>query len=527
MIRFLPVLLALLSASAGFAQLKLDESFGSNGARTFALDERSSVVQVLAGTNDTLYVLGTTGSLDTTHGVENLDAVVLKLAPDGVPITSFGLNGVARFDFPGVDVSNVARLELQADGSLLVLGSGRTFANNGYVPFCITRLLPNGTIDASVGSNGVVELPFLGNIDVPRALVRDHENRLIIAGATTDTSQDLRVACVARLLPNLELDTTFGGTGLLALDPVNGLQNIDRHISDGVIYDALVMDDNSVLLAGGDDQAMYFVKLHANGSLDLQFGNSGHLLIHYHSEYINRAVRMQHLPDGTVAFGARLEANFWALKDMLIGRMNPATGSYEVEGADFNSNEDVLQDMTVANNGALVSVGRSIRVENAGISSYQSDYFAVAYTPDYENPQYSQTMLFTLDTTVQTGATAIDQQASGRFVVGGFTNTTTPGTRNLLLLGLVPQNTAVAAPEQFAEAITTYPNPASGHVWLQVGGGQAATAKLIDVAGRVHRKISIAAGGEQVSLAGLLPGMYLLETVDVQGRSATARLLVR
>ncbi|UOG73463.1 T9SS type A sorting domain-containing protein [Hymenobacter tibetensis] len=76
-----------------------------------------------------------------------------------------------------------------------------------------------------------------------------------------------------------------------------------------------------------------------------------------------------------------------------------------------------------------------------------------------------------------------------------------------------------------ATAMAIYPNPASA--WVSLPALPAQTrVHLIDAQGRVART-SVVSGSAHVSVLGLVPGLYTLRVIDVQGRQYTGRVMVK
>lgn len=89
-----------------------------------------------------------------------------RLSPQGILDDAFAINAAASLDCPGYDPlrSTGAVMTRRADGKLLVAqtySAGSFTATPPILTFetCLTRLLPDGTIDASFGTGGRSQLP--------------------------------------------------------------------------------------------------------------------------------------------------------------------------------------------------------------------------------------------------------------------------------------------------------------------------------------------------------------------------------
>ena len=120
-----------------------------------------------------------------------------------------------------VEVFDIAR---QADGKVVAAGRrvGRTNAlHNKLVVF---RLEPEGSIDASFGSDGIFELDsaLYGNHNQANAVLVDPDGRIVIAGARDDA------LLVLRLNADGTLDDSFGSGGIFS-GPAHDYSAGSRH----------------------------------------------------------------------------------------------------------------------------------------------------------------------------------------------------------------------------------------------------------------------------------------------------------
>ena len=96
------------------------------------------------------------------------------------------------------------RMVAQADGRLVVVGSGQT-DGRGFV----TRLLANGESDPGFTAGDVLDA-----LAEATALAVDPDGSIVIGGITSDLSD----AVVMRLQANGALDQSFGNAGTTVID---------------------------------------------------------------------------------------------------------------------------------------------------------------------------------------------------------------------------------------------------------------------------------------------------------------------
>jgi uncharacterized delta-60 repeat protein len=131
-------------------------------------------------------------------------AVVARLRTTGVLDPDFGDGGRVMIG-PGI----LRAVLVQPDRKLIVAGN----ANNPD-EMTVTRLNPNGTLDAGFGDQGTTSFAF-GNLANPLdGAALQPDGKIVVAGF----SQDLQVTAVARLTANGALDPAFGTAGKATVD---------------------------------------------------------------------------------------------------------------------------------------------------------------------------------------------------------------------------------------------------------------------------------------------------------------------
>ncbi len=93
-----------------------------------------------------------------------------------------------------------------ANGSILVAGG----IIRGTFDFLVARFLPDGNLDPSFGTNGVVTTDFFGDIDIAHDMVVQADGKIVAAGYCWTQF------ALARYNPDGNPDTTFGTGGKLA-----------------------------------------------------------------------------------------------------------------------------------------------------------------------------------------------------------------------------------------------------------------------------------------------------------------------
>src|SRR5207248_638470 len=93
---------------------------------------------------------------------------------------------------------------VQTDGKIVAAGSA-TFNNNS--DFAVARYNPDGSLDPSFGSGGIVFTDIGSNNDQINAIALQGDGRIVVAGIYAGDF------ALARYCPNGLLDRTFGNGG--------------------------------------------------------------------------------------------------------------------------------------------------------------------------------------------------------------------------------------------------------------------------------------------------------------------------
>ena len=175
----------------------VDTSFGTNGVVTTEFPDPTSYLSNIAIQGDgKIVAAGRTEPSSSTYKI-----ALSRYNVDGSLDTSFGTSG--RVITPGRGSSLVTDLTLQADNKIVV--AGHDGGSNGLV----IQFMPDGLPDASFGDVGQVSIPNL----CPFSIVVQSNGKIVVAGGTTGYSPGNSSHELGRLLANGVLDPTFGTNG--------------------------------------------------------------------------------------------------------------------------------------------------------------------------------------------------------------------------------------------------------------------------------------------------------------------------
>jgi uncharacterized delta-60 repeat protein len=248
-----------LAASAG----SIDTSFGSAGFSTLALGTWAGAAAVVVQGDGKIVTAG-----QAEENGEN-EIVATRMAPTGVLDSSFGSGGVVTVRINGgAGVDSGAGLALQADGKIVIAGSGRN-GTYGPLTFAAVRLTTSGSLDQSFGHGGITNVA-IGSTSIANALVIQPDGKIVLAGTALDAHNEF---AVARLNPDGSLDAGFGSSGTTTFPNYTG-----------GAWGLGLQRDGKLVLAGQTDyagsqvsgaQQFMAARVNPNGSPDTSFGNGG------------------------------------------------------------------------------------------------------------------------------------------------------------------------------------------------------------------------------------------------------------
>lgn len=308
--------------------------------------------------------------------------------------------GTAISDFSDVDVARA--MAIDAAGRIVVAGWMRERFVGTDEPlvnekFALARYTAQGVRDVTFNGSGFKLIDFpshskYGYFQGANAVAIDNYGRIVVAGYSWQGHGFLSTKvyadfAVARLLPNGDLDSTFGDGGMLLIS-FDGFAQVNGIVVDG---------QDRIILAGsvGDWDHPYdrfgIVRLHNNGALDMSFGSGGKVIeglgrytAHATAVALDSAGRIvvgglaadyinddgffffpDHYewpsPRWTVVFNQT--ADFAVARLLSDGSLDPGFGNGGVAFADFANRDDLGNRLAIDRNGRILQVGATL---NAG-----------------------------------------------------------------------------------------------------------------------------------------------------------------
>ncbi len=393
----------------------IDLTFGPNANGTVLVDFNGGDDEpnaVAIGCDGRIIAAG------SSDGGGNRNFAVAGFTPDGIVDPTFGSNGngTIQIDFGGTnDIANQMAIDQQ--GRIILVGETNATGSN---QFAITRLTPDGIIDTTFGTNGLIIFNF-GTSSVANAVTVDCQGRIIVAGQSNTTNQDF---ALVRFDSTGAVDTTFGTGGSTTFD-----------FGGNDVADALAVDrQNRIILAGFSDVAapedFAVARFTPDGLLDTTFGTAGGVLINFGGSDFASAVAVT--PDNKIiVFG---DSSVIAPRVFALTRLNPDGTTDNSFGT--NNNGQVLLAFGGTDMAEAMVIDLRGKINTVGFSNAQgTDDFALArFNPDGSidtdfGLNGNGKVLFNFGATDQ--ARAVVRDCQGRLVLAGPSNV--DGTRDFAL----------------------------------------------------------------------------------------------
>ena len=190
------------------AQGALDPSFGAGGYGTLDMGSQDYCLGVATDSQGRVVVTG------ERYNGTGYDMVSGRFTAAGVVDTTFGAPNGWVNSVPGAALISFGWTTLvQPDGKMLVAGSGP--GPSAAQDFMLYRYNDNGTPDATFGKDGKAAFD-VGAWDRIYRIALDSQNRIVFVGPSSNDATARAV--VGRVLPNGQIDTTFGQGGRVVLD---------------------------------------------------------------------------------------------------------------------------------------------------------------------------------------------------------------------------------------------------------------------------------------------------------------------
>jgi uncharacterized delta-60 repeat protein len=252
---------------------KLDPSFGQKGIlmrgpwNYFGYDTTILELALPDGS-----VIATRGQ---EQGYNKWTVAITRVRPDGSIDPSFGHHGVARV-LTGTCERFPSHFVRQPDGKLVAIVAPCGPQRRSGAWFSLVRLLPDGRLDSSFGAGGIATVEIsakTADLTEATSLVLLPDGRLLVAGTTGLGSAS--VGILTRFTPGGSLDRTLGNNGIVEFgDPYGEVEPLVRPNGDIVVSDCEYQSYRPhALLYRFDSTGTPVASFGHNGSLTIAHAN--------------------------------------------------------------------------------------------------------------------------------------------------------------------------------------------------------------------------------------------------------------
>lgn len=210
------------------------------------------------------------GATNANAGVAGLGELNDAFASDGTVVYNRGGAGLATKDAGWATV-------VQPDGKVIVVGE-TTDNGDAFSTFLIMRYLPNGTLDPSFSTDGIQRVGFGNQFARASGVVIDSLGRIVVGGTTSDAhdyEDDSAQFAVTRLLPDGDVDTTYGTNGRTTTSFSVGGGAESLGVALGANDKVVLVGYAQKLGAGNNLTGITTARFTSAGTLDNTYGTGG------------------------------------------------------------------------------------------------------------------------------------------------------------------------------------------------------------------------------------------------------------
>jgi uncharacterized delta-60 repeat protein len=281
-----------------------------------------------------------------------LASLQIALAADGDLDLTFGTGGKVVTDLGGNDW--LSRIAVQPDGKIVAAG----VSNSGH-KFALTRHNPDGTLDPTFGTGGIVTTVLPNNIQGGAdGLLLLPDGKIMVGGTVYQPSLTDTSFALLRYNSNGSLDTTFGNGGLVSTN---------LGTDDDRVY-ALALQSDGKIVAVGKKGIQFnpseqrkgnvaLARYNPDGSLDTTFGTGGKVINDFGQGLESYAIEVLIQPDGKLVIAGESSYAFLVARYNPNGTLDTTFGNGGHSLGNFSNNWDHGRDAVLQSDGKIILVG--------------------------------------------------------------------------------------------------------------------------------------------------------------------------
>ena len=326
----------------------LDTTFGNSGIVTTTVGANSvpkaRAYSVLVQPDGKILVGGTASPADGVP--EPYNFALVRYNPNGTLDTSFGTGGIVLSNPAYTDV--IYDLALQPDGKIVAAGSNVAFGRGGAM--VMMRYNQNGSVDDLFGSGGKI-INYCAYYCEARSVLVQADGKIVAVGSGGTYPGPDQDFVLARYNSDGSPDGLFGPGGTVVTEFATGSADA---------YAAALQSDGKIVAVGRSGPDFALARYNTGGSLDSSFGTGGRVTTDFAGAAdVAYAVVIQ--ADGKIVAGGNVDNDGYSANLHEIARYN-TNGSLDSSfGSAFTGkivqNFTPLYDLTIQQDGKLVAAG--------------------------------------------------------------------------------------------------------------------------------------------------------------------------
>ncbi len=331
---FAMLLLAVPAGNATAASGDLDTSFDGDGYAITPIGSGYERAESVAIQDDGKIVAA---------GITDVSFAVARYNANGSLDTSFDTDGKVA-TVVGDNAASIEAIAIQEDGKILAVGSA--FVTDNAYDFALARYNPDGSLDASFDTDGIV-LTNINGSDVAVDVAIQSDDKIVVVGVTGSNFDFV----VARYNPNGSLDTSFDGDGLVFTTfPPNPAS----------VRAVALQADGKIVVAGAVNSTFTVARYLTGGTLDPDFGEDGFVIAPVGAVSIPVAVEVR--GDGRIVVGGYAsmpdtEYDYAVVRLLADGTLDSSFGDGGIATTAITTDSDILEAMTINSSGQIVLAG--------------------------------------------------------------------------------------------------------------------------------------------------------------------------
>ena len=353
------------------------------------------------------------------------------LAAPGYLDSTFGTGGKVRTGIADEDHGNAAAI--QADGKIVVVGK-----SNEYDYFTLARYNPDGSLDPDFGVGGIVVDYLYGYNDFTSVAIQKSDGKIVAAGHNFQVSGCVyHYPVVARYNPDGTPDATFGSNGKAVF---LNFESGSACPTDYFVFSMTIQKNGKIVIAGTSrkyewDANFDFVaaRFNIDGTLDTTFDSDGKVTYPIGNDDDVATSVTVHLSSGKIFIGGYAYSELTGNNFVLL-RLNPdglPDTSFSSDGmlaTDFSGYDDRVNAVALQSDGKIIAAG--IATAEGAIGGTDSRFALARYNTNGSlDTTFNHTGKVTTNFSIQLtdAINAIALQTDGKIVAAGY-QTSAAGT---------------------------------------------------------------------------------------------------